>query len=302
MIKKETACRPDRNKKKSREARGAFKVFCYVYLILFSLAVLVPFYIMLKNSFTSQHELLNTMKFHWLPQEGLTLEHYKTALFSDELSKYGISILRSVFNTLWQGFPPIFSNLFISGVIAFCYSKLDFPGKNKLFTFMMAKMMIPGVVLSVPSYLYFNWLGWNGTVLPIMYWGVFGSGMTIFFLKQFMDGIPTDLVDAAKIDGMGYMRIYVTIMIPLCKAAFMARFIFGAIGAWNSYMGQLMYLNGQIKMYPLALALMLFQTLFVGNTGILAACVVISLVPVLAFYMFFQRYFTEGLAMSGVKG
>lgn len=302
MTKKETAFRPDRHKKKSGETQGIFKVLCYAFLILFSLAVLVPFYIMLKNSFTSEHELLSTIRFHWLPEEGLSLEHYKTALFSDELSRYGVSILRSVFNTLWQGFPPVISSLFISGAAAFCYSKLDFPGKNKLFAFMMAKIMIPGVVMSVPSYLYFNWLGWNGTVLPIMYWGVFGGGMTIFFLKQFMDGIPTDLVEAAKIDGMSYMRIYVTIMLPLCKSAFIAQFIFGAIGAWNSYMGQLMYLNGQVKMYPLALALMLFQTLFQGNTGILAACVVISLIPVLAFYVYFQRYFTEGLAMSGVKG
>lgn len=300
MSKGKTAFGSKRSEKKPKI--DLFKGVSYIYLVIFSLAILIPFYVVLKNSFTSQHELLGTMKFHWWPQEGLSLEHYKTALFSDELSTYGISILRSVFNTLWQGLPPAMSSLFISGVIAFCYSKLDFPGKDKFFAFTLAKAMIPGVVLMVPSYLYFNWLGWNGTVLPIMYGGLFGNSMTIFFLKQFMDGIPTDLVEAAKIDGMGYMRIYVSIMLPLCKSAFIAQFIFAVIGAWNSYMGQLMYLNGKINLYPLALALMLFQTLFQGNTGIIASCVVISLIPVLAFYVYFQKFFTEGLAMSGVKG
>ena len=132
--------------------------------------------------------------------------------------------------------------------------------------------------------------------------GMFGGTMTVFFLRQFFNGIPTDLVEAAKIDGMGYMRMYVRILIPLTKPAFLAQFIFAFIGGYNNYMGPLLYLNGQPPLYPLQMTLTLFRSIYVSSTPVVAAFTVLALLPLLVIYIFVQRYFVEGVATTGVKG
>ena len=168
-------------------------------------------------------------------------------------------------------------------------------------TFTLARAMIPGVLTTIPSYLYWNWLGLTNTAVPLMIGGLSGGGIGMLFYISFYKGIPDDLIAAAKIDGMSYLRIYTNIMLPLAKPAFVAQIIFGAIGAWNNYMGPLLYLNGKLDLYPLALALMLYQTLVGANKGMMTAIITLSMIPVLIFYCFTQRFFTEGIVMTGIK-
>ena len=288
------------NRKSGLEEK-VFKLVAYIYFFLFSLAVLVPFYVVLKNSITSHEESLSTMHFLWFPKQGVTLEAYTTAFFSNVLKAYDISILRAFFNTLWQTLPSLIIGLFVSGLAAFAYAKLKFRGKDRLFTLMVATMMIPGAVLTMPSYVFYDSIGWTNSVLPLMIPGLFGGAGTIFFLRQFFRGIPDELIEAAKIDGMGYMRIYTSVMIPLAKPAFVAQFIFGFVGGYNSYMGPLLYLNGQTRLYPLQQALTLFRQIYSGNGPVVSALTVLALLPLLIVYFCMLGYFTEGIASTGIK-
>ena len=154
----------------------------------------------------------------------------------------------------------------------------------------------------MPSYIYYDMLGWSHCVLPIVIPGMFGCDMTIFFLRQFFEGIPSDLLDAAKIDGMGFFTMYIKIMIPLAGPAFIAQFVFAFIGGYNSYMGPLLYLNGQTQLYPLQMTLSLFRGIFASDNTIVAALTIIALVPLLIVYIFLQKYFVKGVTIGAVKG
>ena len=292
----------NRKHKKLSTGDVVLRIVAYAYFILFSLCILLPFYIMLKNSLTSEVENLMSMKFSWFPQMGVTADAYQTVLFSDELELYGISILKGFVNTLWQTVPTILIGLFVSGLAAFAYSKLRIPGKEKYFMFMLATMMIPGAVLTMPAYVFYDTIGWSNTVLPIIIPGMFGGATAIFFLRQFFRGIPTDLLDAAKLDGLGFMGMYVKIIIPLSKPAFISQFIFGFIGGYNNYMGPLLYLNGQPDLYPLQMALALYRSIYGGEPAMLAALTIVALVPLIIIYVCMQRFFIEGIATSGIKG
>lgn len=293
------------NKKKNNGAKIASvlsKGISYLYLIIYSLCIILPFYVLVKTSLTSEVELLSTLKFSWFPKEGISGEAYSVALFSDVFSTYGINILQSFFNTMWQTLPTVIIGLFISGLSAFSFAKLNFPGKNILYVTLLATMMMPTAVLTMPSYIYYNALGWADTVLPIIIPGMFGGAMMVFFLRQFFTGIPNDLLEAAKIDGMGYMGMYMKIMLPLSKPAFMAQFIFAFVGGYNNYLGPLLYLNGKIALYPLQMALTLFRGIYADSEGVIGAFTVLALLPLLIVYIFTQRYYVEGIAATGIKG
>ena len=291
-----------RTGRKNAPERRMMAVLAYLLFILLTLAVLLPFYVLIVTSLTSNSEIISTMRFIPYPKQGATAEAYNTALFSDILQTYGISVFRGFFNTLWQTIPPVIIGLFVSGLSGFAFAKLNFPCKKLLFTVLMGTIMIPGTVLTMPSYIFYDALGLSGTVIPLMLPGMFGSVMTVFFLSQFFYTIPTDLVEAAKMDGMGYLQMYVSIMIPLAKPAFLAQFIFAFVGGYNSYLGPLLYLNGQIKLYPLQMVLTLFRSMYSSNQPVICAFILLALLPLLLIYVFTQRYFIEGIATSGVKG
>lgn len=290
--------------KKRKEGLEAniIKVIAYIYFAIFSLCVLIPFYIMLKNSLTSKTENMASMEFSWIPRMGVTLEAYSTALFSDILDSYGITIFRGFFNTMWQTLPTLLISLFVAGLAAFAYAKLKFPGKEVFFTITLSTMMIPGAVMTMPSYVFYDSIGWSNTPLPLIIPGLFGGAGTIFFLRQFFRGIPTELLEASKMDGLGFLGMYVKIMIPLAKPAFISQFIFGFIGGYNSYMGPLLYLNGQTELYPLQMALTLYQGIYSGEPAVVAAFTILALLPMLIIYIFMQKYFVEGIAATGIKG
>ncbi|NMA67458.1 MAG: carbohydrate ABC transporter permease, partial [Clostridiaceae bacterium] len=166
----------------------ALIVVTYLYLIIITLCVLLPFYVMFKTSITKNNEVIETMRFIWFPKQGITFEAYKTSLFSDVFKIYNISIFRSFINTLWQTLPTILIGLFSSGLSAFAFAKLKFPGNKLLFVVLLATMMMPGTVLTMPTYIFYDSIGWSNTVLPLMIPGMFGGAMTVFFLRQFFQG------------------------------------------------------------------------------------------------------------------
>ncbi len=279
-----------------------FKIVAYTFLALYTLAILVPFYVIIVTSLTTFEELMSRLEFIWIPEQW-SIEAYRTVLLDDRLAINGVSsLLRGFFNTLWMTVPTMLVGLFVSGLSAYAYSKLRFKASNALYMITLATMMIPTAVLTLPSYLYYDALGWSHGPLPILIPGLFGSAGTVFFLRQFFAGIPDDLIEAGKLDGMGYFAMYVKIMIPLSVPAFLAQGIFAFVGGYNNYMGPMLYLTDSQMLWPLQLALGQMQAQYSGDNAVQCASAMVSLVPLIIVYLVCQKFFIQGVAAAGLKG
>jgi multiple sugar transport system permease protein len=226
-------------------------------------------------------------------------ENYWDALrFLPPETNYGLVFL---WNTLFLSILSIIGTVLSSSLVAFAFSRLRWPGRDIWFVVLLATMMVPGAVTMLPVFVIFRALGWVDTLRPLWVPAFFGSAFNIFLLRQFFMTIPMDLEDAAKIDGCSYFGIYWRIMLPLIKPALAAVTIWTFMGAWNNFMGPLIYISSPEKM-PLAYALQLFQSQHGGEPGMLMAAATMVMLPVLILFFFTQRYFIEGVTLTGIKG
>src|SRR5438876_1764597 len=196
--------------------------------------------------------------------------------------------------------------LLSSSLVAYSFARLQWPGRNFGFALMLATMMVPGQVTMIPGFLIMKSLGWYNTLYPLWIGSFFAGAFNVFLLRQFLKGIPRDLEDAAKIDGCGFWRIYWHIMLPLIKPTLAAIAIFTFMGAWNDFMGPLIYLSDQ-RLYPLSFGLYAFQiqSLQPGTSagiGMLMAGSLLMMLPVIAIFFFAQRYFLQGVTLTGMTG
>lgn len=171
-----------------------------------------------------------------------------------------------------------------------------------LFILVLATMMIPSQVTMIPLFVLFKQLNWVDTFKPLIVPNFFGSAFFIFLLRQFFMTIPIELDDAAKIDGCGYLGIYGRVLMPLTKPALATVAIFGFMWNWNDFMGPLIYLNSRDKL-TVSLALSRFTGMY-GMTAwnlLMAASLVVAL-PCLVLFFFTQRYFIQGIVITGLKG
>ncbi len=230
---------------------------------------------------------------------GLRTANYSEALaYLPPETNYGLVYLK---NTLFLVLAGVAGTLLSSSIVAYAFSRLRFPGKGALFTVLLATMMLPGAVTLLPQFLIFKSLGWIDTLYPLWVPAFFGSAFNVFLLRQFFMQIPMELEDAAKIDGCGYLKTFWSIMMPQIKPALTVIAIWTFMGAWNNFMGPLIYINSPDKM-TLAYALQLFQGDRSSEPGLLMAFSTMTLAPVLALFFFTQRYFIEGVTLSGLGG
>ncbi len=211
---------------------------------------------------------------------------------------YGLSFL---LNTLTITFLTVLGTVLASALVAFSFSRLHWPGRDALFGVLLATMMIPGAVTLMPQFLIFRSLGWIDTLRPLFVPAFFGSAFNIFMLRQFFLSIPTELEDAAKIDGCGPFGLWWRVMLPQVKPALAAIAIMATLGAWNNFQGPLIYLSSPEKM-PLAYGLQLYQTQHAGEPGLLMAASTLVVLPILVLFFFTQRYFIEGVSLTGLGG
>ncbi len=188
-----------------------------------------------------------------------------------------------------------------SSIVAYAFARLRWPGKNIWFGVLLATMMVPGAVTMMPQFLIFRSLGWYDSLRPLWVPAFFGSAFNIFLLRQFFMSIPGELEDAAKIDGCGPFGVYWKVMLPLVKPALAAIAIMSVLGAWNNFQGPLIYLSSPEKM-PLAYALQLYQTQHSGEPGLLMAASTLVVLPIILLFFFTQRYFIEGVSLTGMGG
>lgn len=273
----------------------------FLVCLIYAALLILPFYVIAVTSVVPMVEYGSSSSFIWFP-EAPTLQAYTDILFKDPmiLTTGSSSIVTGFINTLWMALVTNVVGLFISGLAAFAYAKLDFKYKETLFMLLLVTMMVPTATLTIPSYVYFNALGWGQGFRALVIPALFGGATTIFFLRSYMASIPTETIEAAKIDGLGPFGIYCRIMVPLCIPAFIAQFIFGFVGTYNNYQGPLLYLYSNPKWYTLQLSLSNMQAMF-ANANQQCAAALIALVPLLVVYVVFQRFFIEGIAVGGGK-
>ena len=291
------------SERKRRKLNNAVsKIIIFAILLFYALLLLLPFYTIIVTSVTSNIEKMSQMSFIWFPKE-ITFDAYKNVLEQDPvyLTDGVSSIAVGFFNTLWTTILTCVVGLFMSGLAAFAYAKLKFKGSNFLFLMQLVTIMIPMATMTIPSFIFYESIGWTDSFLPIVVPGLFGGATTIFFLKSYMTSIPDEIIEAAKIDGLGPLSTYVRIIIPLSIPAYVAQFIFGFVGGYNNYQKPLLYLSGNEKLYTLQLSLNILQGYFSRFSNQLCAIAVIGLIPLLIVYIIFQRFFIEGIAVGGGK-
>ncbi len=207
---------------------------------------------------------------------------------------------RFFMNSVYITLMTLIGVLFSCPLVAFSFARLRWPGRDFLFLVLLSTMMLPPQVTMVPVYLIFRELRWIDTFRPLWVPAWFGSAFYIFLLRQFFLTLPRELEDAAKIDGCSFARIYTQIMLPLIKPALATTAIFTFMGSWNDFMGPLIYINSTEKM-PISLGLRLFQTQFGGEWAMMMAASTIMMLPLIIMFILFQRYFIQGIVLTGLK-
>ena len=281
------------------------KILSYIILIIFTLIYLIPFYIVLITSFKANNQIATQNPFIWFPTtEQLGLKGYQDIFETYTIFETGESmILVGLKNTLTIMIPVIIGGMFSSSIAAYAYAKLKFKGKKIMFGILMFSMMLPSIILLIPSYFMYDNLGITEhfSFFPLIIPPMFGSATCVFFLKGYYESIPNDLLDSAKMDGLGYFKTYYKVILPLAKPAIIAQGLLGIVACYNDYLLPLIYLVRE-KDYTLQIALQMFSTGNNDNLPTVMAGAVISILPILILYFCLQKYFISGLTTSGIKG
>lgn len=265
--------------------------FLYVVLLILTAVMLIPFLWMLSASLKLDKDVF-IFPIQWIPENPRWLNYI------DIWTK--IPLLTFVFNTIKITLIVTFLQLLTSSFAAYAFAKLEFRYKNLLFLAYIATIAVPWQVYMVPQFTLMRNFGLNDTHLAIIFLQAF-SAFGVFMMRQFYQGIPDELCEAARIDGMNEYRIYAKIMLPLAKPALSTLTIFTFVNTWNDFLGPLIYLKTEAKK-TLQLGLKMFISQYSSEYGLIMAASVLSLIPVLIVFLSLQKYFVEGIASTGVKG
>lgn len=230
----------------------------------------------------------------WIPSP-VRWENYSEALTAAPFHLY-------LFNTLIIVLANEVGILLTASMAGYSFARLRFRGRELVFTILLATIMLPWAVTLIPRYIMFKSLGWLDTFLPLIVPEWFGGGaFNIFLLRQFFRTIPRDFTDAARIDGAGEFGIYWRIVLPLIKPALTVVAIFTFLNNWNDFMGPLIYLTSP-KNFTISLGLAAFKGLYTTQWHYLMAASTATILPVLVLFFVAQRYFIQGIVLSGIKG
>jgi multiple sugar transport system permease protein len=266
--------------------------FVYLLLTLGAIVMVVPFFWMLLTSLKPAPELV---QFAFLPKNP-TLENYREVLSTSSFGRwYFNSLLIATISTL--------SVAFFDSLVGYTLNKFEFPGKNLIFVAILATLMVPTEMLIIPWFNMSVRFGWNeGTA---QYWGIVFPGVItavgIFLMRQFFDGVPNELLDAARIDGVNEFGIFWRIALPLVKPAIAALCIFNFIGNWNAYLWPLIIASGRAY-YTLPVGLSFFRGEATTEWEKIMTGASLATIPLLLVFILFQRQIIKGIALTGLKG
>jgi ABC-type glycerol-3-phosphate transport system permease component len=270
------------------------KIIVYVILSLISVTFLAPFFWMVSSAF-KKPGVVYLLPIQWIPKEP-TFEN-----FIDLFQKYGFH--RYIVNTVWITALNMAGYLTSCTLVSYAFATQKWKHKNKLFMLVLATMMLPKEVVFYPRFILFRTIGLYGTSLPLWLPSFFGDAFQIFLIRQFFLGIPTELGEAARIDGCGRLGIFMRIYLPLSKPVLASSAIFIFMFHWNDFFGPLIYITKE-KMRTSALALMYLKGEYnTVNTMIplQMGAALITAIPCLILYYFCQQYFIAGVVNKGVE-
>jgi len=274
-----------------RQQNRAQLLLLYFVLILLAVFMLVPFAWMASASLQLDKDVFR-FPFRWIP----TVPRWKNY----ELIWQRIPFLLFFANTAKLALIITFLQLVTSSLAGYAFARLDFKGRDIIFLGYIGTIAIPWQAYMVPQFIMMRKLGLYDTHLSIIILQAV-SAFGVFLMRQFLIGIPKELSDAARIDGLGEYGIYARIMLPLSKPALATLTIFTFVGVWNDFMGPLIYFSSE-KLKTIQLGLRMFISQYSAEYSLIMAASLVSLVPVFILFLFMQRYFIEGIASTGVKG
>ena len=268
-----------------------WRVVLYAVLIALAVLMLIPFAWMLSASLKLDKDVF-IFPIQWIP-ENPRWQNYMDIWTKIPLAKFVLNTAKlTVIVTCLQ--------LLTSSFAAYAFAKLDFKYKNLLFMAYISTIAMPWQVYMVPQFIMMRGMGMNDSHMAIICLQAF-SAFGVFMMRQFYQGIPDELCEAARIDGMSEYRIYSRIMLPLSKPALSTLTIFTFVATWNDFLGPMIYLKTESKK-TLQIGLRMFISQYSSEYGLIMAASVLSLILVLIVFLSLQKYFVEGIAATGVKG
>jgi multiple sugar transport system permease protein len=264
----------------------------YAALVVLSIIFITPFVWMISTSLKTGPSSIASPP-QWIP-DPFVWSNYPTALRK-------INFLVALRNTLIYALPAVVGTVLSCSLVAYGFARIRWPGRDIVFLLLLGTMMLPGQVTFIPLYVIFARLGWVGTFLPLIIPTFLGNPFFIFLLRQFFLGIPSELSDAARIDGAGELHILTRVIIPLSVPALITVGLFTFIDKWTDFFGPLVYLQDP-ALQPLSLALQTFQSAHKTDWPQSMAASVVITAPLVVIYFLAQRKFIEGITLTGIKG
>jgi ABC-type glycerol-3-phosphate transport system permease component len=281
--------------RKQHSAIRHVKRFWWTYLLLALVGTMLmaPLIWLVSSSLKDQGKIF-ILPPEWIP-DPIRWGNYRTVFDRFDFARFAWN---SAVVTFWSTLGSVVS----SAIVAFGFSRLRFPGREKIFLVLLSTVMIPYHVTLIPTYVLFRELQWLDTYLPLIVpaW-IGGSAFNIFLLRQFFMRLSFELDDAARLDGASIWQIFTQIVLPQSKPALGVVAIFSFLASWNDFFGPFIYINTTEK-YTLPLALRLFQSTESTQWHLLMAASVITAIPCIALYFIAQRYFVQGVVFTGLKG
>lgn len=302
MIREKTLARGTTLTMPARLPRRLGRIGLYALVFVGALASMIPFLWAVSSSGKSIYEIL-VFPPTLIPVKPQFVQNYVTLWTTVPFGHW-------LFNSAYIAIVAVVGMLLSSSIVAYSFTRFRYPGRDVIFAMTLATMMLPTYVTLIPSFWLFHLLGWINTFNPLIIPAWFGGGaFNIFLMRQFLLGIPTDLDEAAEIDGANSWAIFWRILVPLSKPALATLAILGFIAKWNDFLGPLIYISSESK-YTVILGL---QSFFQGATEeqqaagppkdnlLMAASVLVALPPIIIFFVA-QKYFVQGIVTTGMKG
>jgi len=275
-----------------RVRRIAQAALGYLLLTVVAAVFLVPFVRMATTSVMPVEQILE-VPLTWVPRRYIWSNYPNSLIYFPFFLFLRNTMIICVFNVV--------ATVLSCALVAYGFSRIRWPGRGALFGVLLATMMIPYHVTMIPTFLIYKWLHWLDTLKPLTIPALTGSAFYIFLLRQFFMTIPNDLSEMAEIDGAGDFRVFWNIILPLSKPALSAVAVFTFLGNWNDFLWPLLVLNSEDK-YTLSLGLYRYIGRYTAQWGLLMAACTMVTAPVIVLFMLAQRYFVQGITLTGIKG
>jgi multiple sugar transport system permease protein len=276
-----------------RRKKALLDVITYLIMGLGAIIILIPLVWMLSTSLKDDAQIFKFPPV-WIPSPVIWNNFVKSMTYES------LPFPRFFANSLFVTLVSTFGTLLASSVVAFAFARIRWAGRDMLFAIVIMTMMLPREVIIIPEFVMFKTFGWVDTYLPLIVPAFFGNPFYIFLLRQYMRTITPELDQAARMDGCGTWTVFYRIVLPQCVPALLTVTLFSIQSHWNEFLGPLIYLNTTNK-FTMSLGLSMFSGQYGTEWGLLMAASLMAMLPILILFAVAQKYFIQGVVVTGVK-